>query len=208
MAVFRLPLWFNKHISFSKLMGSGRNGTFDKVPDLQQWAILVVRKKSDATSNDQLATAMLLGRFIIGWLRIFHCELHSFLLEPIEGHGRWNGREVFGTLPPKSAHEGKIAVLTRATIRLNKLQFFWQNVAPVAAQMKAAPGFLFSVGIGEIPWIKQATFSIWENKDAMKLFAYSNNVHAEVIKKTRQQKWYSEDMFTRFKILREEISQP
>jgi hypothetical protein len=25
--------------------------------------------------------------------------------------------------------------------------------------------------------------------------------HAEVIKKTRQQKWYSEDMFTRFRVL-------
>jgi hypothetical protein len=34
----------------------------------------------------------------------------------------------------------------------------------------------------------------------MKAFAYGMKEHAEVIQKTRKQDWYSEDMFTRFKI--------
>jgi len=34
----------------------------------------------------------------------------------------------------------------------------------------------------------------------MKAFAYRNKEHAEVIKKTREQRWYSEDMFIRFRI--------
>jgi hypothetical protein len=67
--------------------------------------------------------------------------------------------------------------------------------------MATAPGFITSFGIGEIPWIKQATFSIWESKEAMKAFAYGMREHSEVIQKTRRQKWYSEDMFTRFKII-------
>ncbi|MEO5944942.1 MAG: spheroidene monooxygenase, partial [Ferruginibacter sp.] len=46
MAIFRLPLWLNKNISFYKLMGSGKNGTFDKTPDLQQWAILTVQQNA------------------------------------------------------------------------------------------------------------------------------------------------------------------
>ncbi|HLL42103.1 MAG TPA: hypothetical protein VK369_03145, partial [Segetibacter sp.] len=48
---------------------------------------------------------------------------------------------------------------------------------------------------------KQATFSIWKNKDGLKTFAYKMHEHIEVIRKTRQEKWYSEDMFVRFKII-------
>jgi hypothetical protein len=35
----------------------------------------------------------------------------------------------------------------------------------------------------------------------MKAFAYGMKEHAEVIRKTRKQRWYSEDMFTRFRII-------
>jgi hypothetical protein len=31
MALHRLPLWQHKNISFYKLMGTGKNGTFDSV---------------------------------------------------------------------------------------------------------------------------------------------------------------------------------
>ncbi|RYY71943.1 MAG: spheroidene monooxygenase [Chitinophagaceae bacterium] len=197
MAVHHLPLWFNKKISFYKLMGSGKNGTFDKVPDWQQWAILAVTNEPETLPKDQ----PLYGTFIQHWYRFFKCEVYNLLLEPIEGHGTWDGKKAFGNLAPKSDYSGRIAILTRATIRLNKLKYFWQNVAPVADQMHTANGFLFSAGIGEIPWIKQATFSIWESKDDMMAFAYGMKVHAEVIRKTRKEKWYSEDMFTRFKVL-------
>jgi len=33
MAVFHFPLFFQKKIRFYKLMGTGKNGTFDKKPD-------------------------------------------------------------------------------------------------------------------------------------------------------------------------------
>ena len=35
----------------------------------------------------------------------------------------------------------------------------------------------------------------------MKQFAYRMHSHQQVIKKTRQEKWYSEDMFVRFAIV-------
>ncbi len=212
MAVHRLPLWMNKKILLFKLMGTGKNGTFDKVPDLQQWAILAVHDTSENIQNKSedppgsvgtrpVSLEQLLGQFISRWFSLFNCETYTLLLEPLESHGYWNGKKVFGNLPTKNDHEGKIAVLTRATIRLNKLKYFWSNVAPVANRMATAKGFLFSAGVGEIPWIKQATFSVWQSKEDMKAFAYGMKEHAEVIKKTRRQDWYSEEMFTRFKIL-------
>ena len=205
MALHRIPLMLNSQMKFYKLMGCGKNGTFDKVPDLQQWAILTAGKNDFEYDNQKLqqqaVLQMLYGHFISQWFSFFSCETYTLFLEAVEGHGTWDGKEVFGPLPAKSSYEGPIATLTRATIRINKLKYFWRHVAPVASQMATAPGFLTSYGIGEVPWIKQATFSVWESKAAMKNFAYGMKQHAEVIVKTRKEKWYSEDMFVRFKVL-------
>lgn len=198
MAFFRLPLWLNRHISFWKLMGSGRNGTFDKRPDWQQWAILACYTNEIPYTGDH---SVLYGKFIARWLRFFDCETLTYILEPLEGHGAWDGKKPFGELSVKAPHDGIIAVLTRATIRVSKLKQFWKHVDPVAKHMHSANGFITSYGIGEMPWIKQATFSIWADAAAMKQFAYSMTEHKEVVRKTRQEKWYSEDMFVRFKIL-------
>lgn len=141
-----------------------------------------------------------LGSFIQSWIRFTGAESLTLILEPMEGHGTWDGKPVFGELPHKTAYEGPVAVLTRATIRLNRLKHFWKHVAPVSARMAGAPGFVHSVGIGEIPWVKQATFSVWLSKDAMKQFAYNMKEHQDVIRLTRQERWYSEDMFVRFRI--------
>ena len=208
MMLFRLPLWLNKRVSFYKLLGSGRNGTFDKRPDWQQWGILAVGSTKLVVGSTESVNMMgknlykhLYGSFIGGWIKLFRCEVWTIFLEPIEGHGLWDGKKVFGELPPQSEYDGKIAILTRATIRLSRLKNFWANVNSVADQMANAKGLISSLGIGEMPWIKQATFSIWENKAAMKAFAYQMREHQEVIRKTRAEKWYREDMFVRFKIL-------
>ena len=212
MAIFRLPLVFKKQIGFWKLMGTGKNGSFDKTPDLSQWAILVVDKPQffpqdqDWKSLEEPAAASnylknRYGAFITAWWRLFNCEIWTIVLEPIEGHGLWDGNQPFGPVPIKSDYEGPIAILTRASIKLNKLKDFWDNVDQVANSMAGAPGFLHSFGIGEVPWIKQATFSIWTSKAAMKAFAYQMQEHTNVIAKTRREKWYSEDLFMRFKPL-------
>lgn len=206
MALFRLPLFFNKQVSFWKLLGCGKNGTFDIHPDWRQWGILTVIREStvvsvDAVAQKTITNKLLYGAFINNWWKFFNCETYTITLEPIEGHGKWDGKEVFGKLPRQTDFQGSVAILTRATIRLTRLKNFWKHVDEVAVQMNTADGFITSVGIGEIPWIKQATFSVWESKEHMKNFAYNMKEHTEVIQKTRVEKWYSEDMFVRFKVL-------
>jgi len=197
MLVFRLPLWLNNGISFYKLLGCSRSGTFDKRADLQQWGILTVL--SPGVDNGSLIKE-LYGGFIAGWLSFFGCEVWTILLEPVEGHGSWDGKKVFGNLLKNSTYHGPVAILTRATIRFTKLKYFWQNVPPVAQKMKSAKGLIASFGIGEIPRLKQGTFSIWETIEDMKAFAYGVKEHTAVIKRTKEQQWYSEEMFIRFKI--------
>jgi len=207
MALFRLPLMLNKKISFWKLLGCGKNGTFDIHPDWNQWAVLTVNGEwsmaNKTNSNNYtlqiINYKLIYGSFINWWWKFFNCEVYSIILEPLEGHGAWDGKKVFDEFPKQTNHEGMIAVLTRATIRLKRLKKFWKHVNGVAAKMQAANGFITSVGIGEMPWIKQVTFSVWESKEAMKAFAYKTQQHTEVIQKTRNENWYSEEMFVRFK---------
>ena len=197
MALFRLPLLFKNSLSFWKLLGCGKNGTFDINPDWRQWGIITAQPLTNHLAAN--SNKFLYGSFISGWWRFFNCEVYTILLEPLEGHGKWDGKDVFGIFPKQSAYDGKIAVLTRATIRISRLKNFWKNVDGVASKMHSADGFITSVGIGEMPWIRQATFSIWQSKAQMKSFAYKMHEHANVIKKTRTEKWYSEDMFVRFR---------
>ncbi len=51
MAILRLPLYFQRKCSFYKLMGSGKNGTFDFHPDWQQWALLAVWEDEESFQN-------------------------------------------------------------------------------------------------------------------------------------------------------------
>ncbi len=158
MALFRLPLWFNNKINFWKLMGTGKNGTFDLKPDINQWAVLFT---SDAQTS-------CLPAFINAYWKFFRCDIKQITMQPVKGHGLWDGKEVFGQLKNKTDYGGPVAVLTRATIRLNRLQNFWSNVNRVAREMSSAEGLIISYVIGEKPWIKQATFSVWKDTTCMK----------------------------------------
>lgn len=192
MAVHRLPLMLQKGCTFWKLLGSGRNGTFDLHPDWQQWALLAVWNTRDDFNSFNT------GSFVAGWWRKLAYEKWTILGEPLQSYGKWDGKEPFGN-PGISDYKGPVAVLTRATIRLSKLKGFWSNVDAVANIMINAPGYITSVGIGEAPVYRQATFSVWNSVDDVKAFAYASREHAAVIKKTRDENWYSEELFARFK---------
>jgi hypothetical protein len=210
MALLRLPLSLNRKINFWKLLGCGKNGTFDIHPDWRQWVVLTVNSElsmvngewSVVSENSQLQVPdykLLYGSFITWWWKFFKCEIYSIILEPLEGYGTWDNKKIFHDLPRQTNYEGAIAVLTRATIHLKRLKNFWKHVDGVASEMKNAEGLIISIGIGEMPRIKQATFSVWETKEQMKAFAYHTRPHTDVIHKTRNEEWYKEEMFVRFK---------
>lgn len=196
MAVFHLPLLINRRISFYKLMGSGKGGSFSKKPDLQQWAIFTAIPDDTPTRSINF-----LGSLITRWIKLFKCTTISYFLQPISGHGTWDKKAPFGNPIQAIDTQAELAVLTRATIKLNRLKEFWKHVPIVSDELNKTAGLIRSYGIGEIPLIKQATFSIWESQEAMKHFAYQLAAHKDVVEKTRKRDWYSEEMFIRFKIL-------
>jgi hypothetical protein len=179
-------------LSFTKLLGSGGKQGFGILPDWGLYGLLGVWNNADAAHNFFNHHPLLLdfkSRSI--------CYQHIFL-EPLSSHGKWDGQEPFAN--PKQKTAGKIAVITRAKIKLSKLWQFWRFVSPASKDMQNKDGLIFSVGIGEIPLIQQATFSIWENSEKMMQYAYKSPQHTQVIQKTKELNWYSEALFARFAV--------
>lgn len=191
-----------KRPSFYKLMGTGKNGTFDIYPDFGQWAYLSIWDTEEIQNKSE-------GRFMNWYISKFAKSSYTIRLNPTKSHGLWDGENPFieskkdakTIINYKNPSNKLVGVLTRASIRLSKASQFWQNVPEVSKKMLDAKGYLYSIGIGEVPFLKQSTFSIWETEADMVNFAYKEREHAEVIKKTKKFDWYSEELFARFEIV-------
>jgi hypothetical protein len=71
----------------------------------------------------------------------------------------------------------------------------------VTISLKAAPGLIAAIGIGEAPIGLQGTFSLWESASAIREFAYKGAAHQKAIADTSTYNWYSEELFARFAVL-------
>lgn len=179
--------------NFHKLLGTGSGFGFSLWPDFSTYALLI--NWESETAMKEFFDGSPLFQTILEKAEAI--ETHH--LEPLGAHGSWYGKNPF----PEKAHYsgGKIAVITRARININKLPRFWQFVPKASKAIKNAKGLGFTKGIGEWPLIEQATFSIWENEQAMKEYAYAN-IHKEIISKVKKENWYKEELFSRFNYLK------
>lgn len=193
MAFARRALARVPGIGFWKLLGSGTGEGFTPVPNTAVYAILATWP-DEAAARDATATAAVFRRY-----RDHAAEAWTLFLGPASARGAWSGANPFaptGTLP-----DGPVAALTRATVKPSVVAKFWGRVPSISQAIGADPNVVFKIGIGEVPWFHQVTFSIWPDAHSMAAFARADGPHARAIKAVRAGDWFSEELYARFRIL-------
>ena len=194
MAIHKFALKRLPGVSFIKLLGTGKGESFTpKDADPYRWGALVTIQKDNLDNLDK-------SKVIIGWQKIAKKEYRA-ILKPISVHGLWSGKQPFEV--EKFDWNGKIAAITRARIVWRKNLIFWQAVPPVTISLHQSPGLINAIGIGEAPIGLQGTFSLWESAAQLRDFAYKGQAHTQAIKATEENKWYSEELFSRFAVVQE-----
>jgi hypothetical protein len=178
---------------FYKLLGSGRELGFSPLPDWSVYAMLGVWE------NEQSANHFLTHADVYTQYKNHSIEQWAVFLKTRQVKGLWSGGNPFSPSPDLDADNPLFAVITRATIRTSKLIKFWRYVPTSQRPIQnGCEGLIYTKGIGEAPLVQMATFSLWENMEALKKYAYKSPEHQVAIQKTRQIDWYKEEMFVRF----------
>jgi len=180
--------------TFWKLCGSGSGQGFTPRPNTAVWAILACWPDAD-TARHRVADSPVYRR----WSARAQ-EAWTLFLAPISARGRWAGQAPFR--PGRDAH-GPVAALTRATIRPRHLARFWAAEPAISARIGADRAVAFKIGIGELPWLHQVTFSVWPDAASMARFARQDGPHAAAIRAVRDGDWFAEELYARFRVISE-----
>lgn len=178
-------------MTFYRLLGSGKGRGFNPLPDWSVYCLLQVWE-SEEDANEFFNSSDLMRQYAV-----HSDELYTLYMKNISADGTWVGKNPF----EKGAEmdpDQPIAVITRATIKWNWLLRFWTYVPTSQQALNGNEGLIYTKGVGEIPIVQMATFSLWKNFEAVKQFAYKSKQHQEAIRRTRKNNWYKEELFSRF----------
>ena len=180
-----------KGLQFCKLVGSGGGNGFSIRPNFGVYGLLCVwENEADSEGFFEKNTFFQAYKYKTK-------EIWTVWLKTTMSHGVWDKIEPF-VVSEKFDQNLPVAVLTRATIKLRFLPYFWKFVPRTSRSVFDVEGRIFSIGIGELPIVQQATFSLWQDAKKMMDYAYKSQFHSEVVQKTRALGWYSEELFARF----------
>lgn len=187
-----------KGLQFYKLMGSGKENGFNPFPDWSTYSLLMTWDE-ESNAIDFIHNSALFVAY-----RKRTEKIWTIYLKNIIAKGEWSGNNPFEQHSQIDKNIPKLAVITRATIRLSKLRKFWKYVPTASLPLAGNKGLIYTKGIGEVPVLQMATFSLWENEQALKDFAYNSIEHHRAIQMTKELGWYKEELFSRFQPYKEE----
>ena len=174
---------------FSKVLGSGFDGGFDLRPSRSRQGVFALfdssQKAQDFITHSKLVREYQnrSDEFCWATLKTFSCR------------GSWDGISLQVNAEP-TAH-GPVAALTRASIKFSKAPAFWRHALPSQTALEGVDGCQLAVGLGEAPFFRQATFSIWDNVSDMNAYARTGS-HLAAIQAAQKNGYFSESMFARF----------
>lgn len=185
------PLARAPGLTFSRLCGSGAGEGFSARPDLSRYA-LVATWSSEHALEDFFAASPVFAAY-----RARAAEAWTVALLSRGGRGSWSGRCPFGQDPGDIPASLPAAALTRASLRLRAALPFWTRVPAINRRLVRSPGLRLALGIGEVPWLRPITFSVWDDATSMARFA-RHDEHAASAEAAYARRWFAEELFYRF----------
>lgn len=184
-------------IQFYKLLGSGTRDGFYPYPNFAVYGLLAVWPSLESAQKGTCSTRAF-RRF-----RSHAFEHWTVFMSATQSRGKWSGQSPFNVKTGKDnrkSSDGLTAVLTRATIKAIHVHNFWKQVPAISNSIVNQRGMLFKIGLGEVPWLHQATFTIWCDGEALDNFAF-RGAHGSAIANVRAGGWFKEELFVRFQVL-------
>jgi hypothetical protein len=174
---------------FSKVLGSGHEGGFGLRPSASRQGLFALFESAQAAANFVAKSALVQD------YRDRSREFCWVTLQTWSCRGSWDGYSL--QVRAEEPLTGPVAALTRASIKLSKAPAFWRHAPPSEIALAKVKGCQLAVGLGEAPFFRQVTFSIWDSVADMNAYARSGS-HLEAIQAAAQNDFFSESMFARF----------
>ena len=179
-------------LRFVRVLGSGREGGFGLSPGLRYQGLMAFFDEAQQ-AHDFAARAPAIQQ------RLARSEESLVaVLCATSARGSWGG------VPMQAGDDAgagdPIAVLTRASIRPTQALTFWRHSPASDRALTRATGCRLAVGLGEAPVLRQATFSLWDNAEAINAYA-RHGAHGHAARNAWRDGWFSEWMFVRFRVL-------
>jgi len=176
-------------LRFAKVLGSGYEGGFGLRPSKSRQGLFAI------FSNEAAADEFIHFSDVTAGYRQHSREYCILKMKAWSTRGSWDSIQFTpSTLMPSA---GPIATLTRASIQLPKATAFWRYAPAAQRSLESAPGCQLAVGLGEAPFLRQATFSVWDSVGAMDAYARSG-AHLEAIRAAHANQFFSESLFVRY----------
>jgi heme-degrading monooxygenase HmoA len=189
MYLAREPMQKMAGLEFFKPLGTGSGAGYSIIPDFSVYGILAVWE--DVSYAEAFLNSNLFADF-----KKHSSEQYTIFMQPILAKGSWSGFENWRPAQNNQQNTA-VAVITYATIRKGFIIPFLRITPKVSRVSEQFAGLIFSKGIGEMPVIEQATFTVWQSVSEMEQFAYRSQ-HIEAMKLTRQKNGFAEQLFARF----------
>lgn len=186
---------------FAKVMGSGHGGGFGLRPSATHQGLICRFSRLD------LALEFLHGKQA-GALREHARESWSGVLSVSASRGSWDQQPwpltdaaaIPRALAGPSTPSRPLAILTRASIVPSKAMAFWRYAPAAQADLNKAPGCLLAMGLGEVPLVRQCTFSLWRDARAMRDYA-TQGAHQVAAAAAHRHGFFSESLFVHMDVL-------
>ena len=177
---------------FMRQCGSGSGEGFSPRPNFGVYGVLAAWPDM-ATATEQAGRSAPYRAY-----RARAAEHVTLYLRPTRVRGAWGGAAPFA-VSAQDDGAGPVAVLTRATIRPARALAFWRWTPAIRADIPDGPGLDLKIGLGDVPWLSQITFSVWTDREALRRFAADPaGPHAQAAQAARRDRYFSEELFARF----------